>query len=104
MLRTGTPNAPKVDVPTTLLGVGLVGGGMTGLLVLFPPLRLRDRITAAKPLVGKTRDEVIDALGESREIEKPRKGVAYETWRSLWTSITLEFKNGVCTAIRRQTR
>jgi hypothetical protein len=93
---------PKASYPEVTGGALLAAAGIISLLVLVPPLRLRDRIREAKPLKGKSRDEVIEALGESREIEREGGGVTRETWRAGWASITLEFTRGVCTAVRRE--
>jgi hypothetical protein len=86
-------------------GLGVGAAGLAVLLVLAPADKLRHRVDGLRPLVGRGRAEVEDALGRAHETERGRSdGAKVLTWRAFRYAIALEFTRGVCTAVVREAR
>jgi hypothetical protein len=86
-----------------ILAGSLAATGAVLLMGGYYPMRLKERIHEAQPLIGKGRTALTSLLGWSKRTEQRRGGkVIYETWSALWVSITLEFTDDVCTCIAQQ--
>lgn len=86
-------------------GVLIAGIGVGGLTIYVPTVRLKETLAHLRPLVGRTKDEVSDALKRPQEIERlPGGRIVLGTWKTLLFSITLEFTDEVCTTVVREKR